>query len=72
MISVVSIVPQLDASGVNHHGLTRLNTTDPTTSKANTIATAIASSPRFFLFEKTDLGVGFPKEPSGLYDLRFP
>jgi hypothetical protein len=64
MIKVVSIVPQLDASGVNHHGLTRLKTTDPTTSKANTIATVIARSPRFFFFEKTDSGVG----PVGLLD----
>jgi hypothetical protein len=64
MIKVVSIVPQLDASGVNHHGLIKLKMTDPTINTANTIATVIARSPRFFLFEKTD----FRRRPKGLLD----
>src|SRR3954452_5503474 len=45
MYSVVSIVPQLDARGVNHHGLPRLNTTETTTSTARTSATITACSP---------------------------
>src|SRR3954470_6752430 len=45
MFSVVSIVPQLDARGVNHHGLTRLNTTETPTSTARTSATITACSP---------------------------
>src|SRR4051812_29299893 len=65
---VVSIVPQLDASGVNHHGLIRLKMTDPTTKAANMIATVIARSPRFFLFEKTDFR-RWPKGPSGLCNI---
>ena len=71
MNRVVSIVPQLDASGVNHHGLIKLKMTDPMTNTANMIATVIARSPRFFLFEKTDFR-RWPKGPSGLCNALFP
>ena len=38
-IIVSSIIPQLDATGVHHHGLQKWNTMDATMINANIIAT---------------------------------
>jgi hypothetical protein len=42
IIIVSSIMPQLDAIGVNHHGLQKWNTTEPTTNRINITANAIS------------------------------
>ena len=44
IISASSMVPQLDASGVNHQGLKKVNTTVITTNSTNIIAKTIVYS----------------------------
>jgi hypothetical protein len=44
ILIVSSIVLQLEASGVNHHGLAKWKTSDPMTSKVTTTAIAIPAS----------------------------
>jgi hypothetical protein len=43
--TVLSTIVQLDAIGVNHHGLAKWNTTVPTTNRINTNARTICQPP---------------------------
>ncbi len=45
IVTVSSIMPQLEAIGVKYHGLRKWNRSEPTTNKTNAIAKTIAVTP---------------------------